>query len=525
MISPNTEKLIQGFQSFFTQKPSEKESKIHVDYIASRVASFYEKIRGIIEYHEEHLLRKCAIERMTKRRLLTKKTGEDIAKPLIYELIRSGHFPNDTISEEKIQEISNIIDKHALIIENIPSLKKNQKEDLSEWMLGITSCEIEERLTPPIEDELLSEYMYKIMNQRIVLKNGDDFTKEKDLQLFIAVQQALLKVDKSLLTYRLIKLYYPEWPNASQDLIIEVAQNLQNLEKTIEKQINHSLGPKLFKLCNRYNTSFLILRDIILKYPKTIKEKISSPESLEPFIEEAYQNRYERLKKKLKRAAIYSTVSIFATKMLLALAIEIPLDIYIIKQFSYINLAASILFPPILMFFIVFTIKPPSAENAQKVMWEIMKIVYRNKKQEIYEVKLPKKRKWILDGIIGLIYFLTFIVSFGVLIWVLSELNFSIISQVILIAFICLIGFAGAKIRQGSKELSVEKDKEGGLLFLMDLLFLPFLRVGKWLTKGLVKINLVLLLLTFIWEMPFQVFVEFLENWNSFIKEKKEEIH
>jgi hypothetical protein len=381
-------------------------------------------------------------------------------------------------------------------------------------MTGLASCEIEENLAPPLEDEILSEYMYGIMKERIMLKDGSNFSeKETDIQLFIAIQKALLRADKSLITYRLLKLYYPEWVNA------------QTLKKTLENQFNHPLGPKLFKLCNRYNTPFLILRDVVLKYPKEIKEKISEAESLEPLVEEAYQSRYQRSKAKLGRAAIYSTISIFATKMLLAFAIEVPLDKYVIHQFSYINLAVSILFPPLLMFFIISTIKPPSAGNAQKVIWEIMKIVYKSKKPEVYEIKLGKKRGLLLSSIIGLAYLIAFLVSFGVLVWILSQLNFGIINQIIFICFVCLIGFAGVKIRQRSKELSVEKEKESGLIFLMDFFFLPFVIVGKWLSGKLTKINLIILLLTFVWEMPFQVFVEFLENWSSFLKEKKEDIH
>lgn len=527
MISQNTEKLLQKFQTYFISKTSEEESKIHVDYIASKVASFYEKIRSIVDYQEEHLLRKNAIERMLRRRLIIKRDGKDIAKPLIYELIRAGHFPNDVIPEEKIKEVGIIIDKYILASNHLThSLKNKEKEDLLDWILGLASCEIEEKLAPPLEDEFLAEYMYETMKDRILLKDRAKFDeKEKDIQLFIAVQKALLRADKSLITYRLLKLYYPNWAEAPEQLILEVAQNLHSLKGALEKQFLHPLGPKFFNLCNRYNTPFLILRDVILKNPKEIKEKIKKPESLEALIEEAYQARYQRSKSSLKRAAIYSTVSIFVTKMLLAFAIEVPLDIYVISQFSYINLTISVLFPPVLMFFIISTIKPPSTENAQKVMWEIMKIVYQGKNKEVYEIKLTKKRNWLLGGIIGLTYLITFVISFGAIIWALSRLNFSIISQIIFIAFICLIGFAGAKIRQRSKELSIEKEKESGLIFLMDFFFLPFVHVGKWLSGKLTKVNLIILLLTFVWEAPFQVFVEFLENWSSFLKEKKEEIH
>ena len=37
---------------------------IHVDEVASAVAAFYEKIRGVVDWREEHLMRRAAIERM-----------------------------------------------------------------------------------------------------------------------------------------------------------------------------------------------------------------------------------------------------------------------------------------------------------------------------------------------------------------------------------------------------------------------------------------------------------------------------
>ncbi len=527
MISENTKKLLQRFQSHFAYKPPEGESKIHVDYIASKVASFYEKIRSIVDYQEEHLLRKNAIERMINRRLLIKQDENHLAQSLLYELIRAGHFPNDTIPETKIKDVDNIIHKYILMLNNLPSpLKNSEKEGLSGWIISLAACEIEEKIAPPLEDEFLADYMYGVIKEKMVLKDGAVFKeKEQDVQLFVAVQQALLRADEPLITYRLFKLYYPEWPTASKNLIMEVAQNLYSLKKAIKKQFSHPLAPKLFGLCNIYNTPFLILRDIILKYPDQAEEKITNPESLEPLIEEAYQNRYLRFRTKLNRAAIYSTISIFLTKILLALAIEIPLDVYLLHQFSYINLIISILFPPFLMFFIISTIRPPSSDNEQKVIWEVMKIVYEGEKKEFCEIKLGKKRSWLLNGIIGLIYLITFGVSFGAIIWILGKLNFSIISQIILLVFISLIGFAGAKLRQRSKELNTEKEKESGLVFLIDFFCLPFVRTGRFLSRGLSKVNLILLLLTFVWEVPFQVFVEFLENWSSFLKEKKEEIH
>ena len=90
---------------------------------------------------------------------------------------------------------------------------------------------------------------------------------------------------------------------------------------------------------------------------------------------------------------------------------------------------------------------------------------------------------------------------------------------------ISLIAFAGAKIRERSKELQVTEEKGTLLDFFIDLFSLPILRLGKWLSARFAKYNVIMVLLNSFIDMPFQVFVEFLEQWRSFLKEKKEEIH
>lgn len=88
-----------------------------------------------------------------------------------------------------------------------------------------------------------------------------------------------------------------------------------------------------------------------------------------------------------------------------------------------------------------------------------------------------------------------------------------------------MISFAGVKIRQRAKELMVEKEKETFLQSIIDLFSLPIIQVGRWLSNQWAKYNAVAVLFNSLLDMPFQFFVEFLEQWRSFLKEKKEKIH
>jgi len=534
-LSQSTKKLIQRYQAWQQSlQPPEGTITIHVDEVASAVATFYEKIREVVEWREKHLIKRAAIERILKRRLILLKNGKEIAAPLVLELIRGGHFPNDRIPEIKIEEVQKLINKYIFILENSPSPPKKEKQriHLYDWLLSIAACEVEEILSPPLREKALIEYMTELMQERIkvregILVIGGLTEEEKNIQIYIAVQRALFKLDSPIITYSLLKKHYPRWQELTKNdsQLQEIAQNIYSIWESVEKELSHPLSDKFYKICEKHDTPYLIIGDIISEEPSGIEEKIKSPEELENRITRVYQKRLKTLKATVKRAAIYATLSIFVTKMLLAFAIEIPFDKYITGQFNYSVLGLNILIPTFLMFFLVLSIKPPRKENIQQVIMEVMKIAYATEKKDTYTITPTKKRGWLMQSIITVFYLLTFVISFGIIILGLQKLNFGILSIIIFLIFVSLISFAGVKIRERSRELEVMEKKESFLMFFIDFFSLPVIQVGKWLSTQWARYNIMIILINFLIDLPFQSFVEFLEQWRTFLKEKKEEIH
>ncbi|MBI2625160.1 MAG: hypothetical protein HYW70_02415 [Candidatus Nealsonbacteria bacterium] len=529
-ISQPTKQLIERYQ-YWSQMltPPEGIPKIHVDEVASGVASFYEKIRGVIEWREEHLLRKSAIERILRRRLTLKKDGEIIAEALVMELIRGGHFPNDNLPQTKIGEINTIINKYVYIIDGVSRKSQNQKADIFNWISAIAASEIEACLAPPIREGAIIDYMTALMKERIrtkegILVFGGLTEEEKNLQTYIACQRALFKLDTPTIVYHLFKKLYLDWDKPEENTLGEISQNILELKSKIEKAISHPWSERFYQLCEKYDTSYLILGDIISKNPAEA-HNIQNPEFLENAAKEAYGERFSKLKKRLARAAFYSTLSIFITKIFSALIIEIPFDMYITGEFSYRVLLINIIMPPLLMFLLVSTIRTPKKSNLQKVIMEVFKITYERESKDIYEIKKPAKRGTALRIIIAFFYTLGFMGSFGVVIWALKELNFGILSMGIFLLFLTLISYAGVKLRQRAKELVIEEGKERFLNLVIDFFSLPIIRVGKWLSHQWERYNAVVIIFNSLIDLPFQVFVEFLEQWRYFLKEKKEEIH
>ena len=536
IISQTTKKLIQQYQSWhqsLERKGKENMSTIHVDEVASRVAAFYEKLRGIVDWREEHLMKRAAIGRNLKRRLFLAKEGKSVAEPLILELIRGGHFPNDQIEETKISDAEKILDKYIYILENSNSgSSERQKIQLYNWLLGIAACEIEEVLSPFNKERALIDYMTELITNKIKLQHrgvisiGGITEEEKNTQIYVAVQRALFKLDSPIISYHLLKKKYILWAGLPAAQLQEIAQNIYSVWENLEKELNHSLKDKFYKICERYDTPYLLLGDILTENnPTEIYEKISKPEDLEELIRGAYNKRLSTLKKRLSRAAVYSTLSIFLTNSVSLFVLEIPLAKMITGTFVPITIAVDILGPTFLMFLLIATIKPPSKSNLEIVLLETMKIVYETEKTDIYEIKVPRKKGFFVRFFIALLYLTGALISLGVIVRIFELASFPPTSVVINIMFVALIAFAGLAIRNRAEELTVEEKKTGLFDFVFDILFLPIVGLGRWLSNKWKKYNAIAVFFSALIDLPFQIFIEFLEQWRYFLKEKKEEIH
>lgn len=528
-LSQKTQKLIQKYQSW-QQSMQIKEGlpTIHVDEVSSTVAAFYEKIRGVVDWREEHLMRRAAIERNLKRRLILSKDAEEITYPFVTELIRAGHFPNDQIEESKTDSVKNILDKYIYIIENSPAVTAEKvKAQLYDWILGVAACEIEETLCPPIKEKALIEYMAESMKEKIEIKGVQLTEEEKTQQIYVAVQKALFKMDNAFITYTLLKKMYHDWKALSKNnpLLQEITINIYSIWNKIEKIFKHPLTERLYRVCERYDTPYLIVGDVISENPEKAAEEIKNPEALESKIKWAYNKRQSTLGRRIQRAAIYATLSIFVTKILLATLIEIPFDKYVTGEFSPFVLGLNIAIPPFLMFLLVLTIQPPKKENLQRVIMEAMKIAYETERKDYYTIKAPRRMGGLMNSMINFIYFLTYCLTFGLIVWGLRELNFGVLSIVIFLIFISLISFAGVKIRERSRELEMIREKESILIVFLDIFSIPLMRIGKWLSGQWARFNVLVILFNFLLDLPFQSFIEFLEQWRNFLREKKEEIH
>jgi len=526
-LTPSVKKLAAEYQRWHESiQLKEGVPTIVVDEVAAKVASFYEKIRGVVDWREEHLLRKTAIERILRRRMLM-GAKEDFAEPFVQELIRGGHFPNEHIPIAKIEEVQKIVEKYFYLLKNSP--KEETEKVLAElriWLLSIAAGEIEETLAPPIRERALIEFMVQDMKQKVLIQGGGTIGEEEiNSQIFVAVQRALFKLDEATITYHLLEQRYQNWGTFSGAPLQQLALQLPRVKSELQATLQNPMSERFYQLMERHDSPYLIIGDILTNHPLEFEQFSQDASALESAVDESYKTRLQKLKGRMQRAAVYSTISVFLTKVLVAFSIEIPIDKYVTGDFNQTVLWISIAVPPLLMLLLVLSTKTTTEENFKRLMMGVMKITYGKKNGEVLEIPLVRRKGPVLKNFINTIYLLSFLLSFGIMSWVLWQANFSILSTLIFLSFISLVTFAGTKIRQRGRELFIGKEKQGFLYTIFDLFSLPIIQTGGWLSRQVARYNVLIVIFNFLIEVPFQVFIEFLEHWRTFLREKREEVH
>jgi hypothetical protein len=513
-------------------EPETGEPKIKVSTLISKMAFFYEKIRNSVDYKDEHLLRKYAIERILKRQLviqgaLSEQRVEEVSRHLLTELIRADYLPNNKIPETKIGEIAATINKYVLLKLYSPKEGGERKSggSLSDWIIGMAASEIEEKLGRKESDGILINYIFDILAGNIELADSA-FDRDKDIQIYTGIHRNYFRFDRDMMEFILLKYYNQDWNEAGEDEIKKIAANIFSLREAIDYQLSHPLAKRLDRIIGRYTVFFSVLSEVIEADPVGAYHKLKSdlPE-FEKTIKEICEKKYKNTRSKLWRAAVRSIIYIFLTKMILAFILEVPVTKILGQTINFESLAVNIAFPPFLLFLIVVFTSVPSDENTKKIIEGIKEIIFpESKRKEPYRIRTLPGKSGGLNKFFGALYAITFFATFGAVVWSLDQINFNFISITLFLFFLTLVSFFGIRIRARVRELHVIETHENILGLLADFFYTPILAVGKWLSEKFSRMNVFVFILDFIIEAPFKILVEVTEEWAKYVKERREEI-
>jgi len=515
---------LADLREFYKQNPDNPEDTIKVHDIVSRLARVYEKVRNTIDYREDHLLRTNAIRRILTRRLSIKMASQaDLGLSLIREITAAGYIEDGLLPVKKAEEVNYVIEKYLALF-NFSGYKRSEKDGskLFKWLIGLASVEIEQIIVPPVEHKALVDFMYGMAKEEVKIEDKKLDPRQNEIQIYLAVYRALIKVDTDTVHHILLRRYVPVWLSANKEEVMEVAKRLRNLKLAIERDAKLPIAEKLLRALKKYSIAFLILKDVVNKEGADI---LNNPSQLEVAVRKQCDLVYKQRAQKLRSSIFRITVYIFITKMLMALMIELPYDLYIATQIDYIPLIINALFPPTLIFLVGVFIQLPGLNNTNAIVNLVNNMVNNNKLSGDNRIRASVSYSFFASLMYYILYFALFILSFGIIIKILNNLHFNIVSKLIFVLFLSVVSFFVIRIRQGIRELFVTEVKENPIAFILNLLAFPYLKVGQWISMNVSKINVFVFVLDFIIEAPFKIFLEVAEEWIGFLKEKKEEVY
>ena len=538
-------KYIKSYREEIKQESIKPVTPLVVDELASKVAKLYEKVRRIIDWKEEHLVRRTAIERILKRRLIGEMANmgllpdldpEKIAMPLVLELIRGGHFENGKIPQKKVEDVQRVLYKYIYILRNNPvsgrngSSKANIKRKINfyNWLLEVASCEIEEAIKASPKEIALIDLMTQILFDRIELIPADKMSTEtKYVQTYIAVHRALFNLDEPIIRYHVIKHKYPQMKNFTEEGLSNFTLKVESVWKEIEEDLSHPDGGEFFKITDKYDTAYRLIGDVFENFddsPESIESTLRDSSALENMVEDAYNKRKTTLKKRLIRTAVYSTLSIFIAGGVSLFLVEFPLAKWLYGEFKPWAMVVDIMVPTILMFILVILIRPPKKSNYDIVVEEVNKVVYTQESEDAYEIKLDRKSKKIQNILFAILYLIFGAAALYFIYWVFLIAGVPWTSLYIDTLNVAMIVFAAVIVKHRSREITIE-ERGGFLEFILDLFSMPLAKLGQWLSEKWKEYNIVAVFFTALVDTPFSTFVEIIEGWRNFIKNKRSQIH
>lgn len=492
-------------------RPS-SEGAIEVNRIIARAASVYEKIRYLLEYREEHTIRRAALERILKRKVLIEKRQEK-GEVLLQELVDGAYITKEEATEEVARDTERIV---ARFLELLRASGANGA--VGRRLVSFAATEIDSRLSPMqyAIDHESAESFYRTMQGRV---SAYGYAAEHvNEQLYCACWRSLLSADNDRLAYALWLLYVPEWKHGNsslEELAGKLAPILSKIQRVTEDQLQWQIAPKI----KNESIYFRIIREAILSAPAHAGGMLENTGSLDSFARDFLEKKYEKENERIRSSGIRAVAYLFITKMTVALVLELPYELLVLGRIHYLPLSVNIFFHPLLLFALTRRTGSLDEKNTEAIIEGIHRILYEGKTRSV-RIGGGYSR---LSLAFGFAYLLLFFFVFGGLIGLLQLLAFNIVSIVLFLFFLALVSYFAFRIRYQARRWKVV-ESQGTLAILGNVLAVPIVRTGRWLSQTFSSINIFVLIMDFIIETPFKRLLNFSNQFLAYLREKAEEM-
>ncbi len=497
------------------QKANAHAETVNVVGAGGALTAAYEQLRNAADNTEEHLLLQNAVRRFYKQLFITH--GERIIQTsgneLAVELTLAGYIPNDSLVKSQLEQISQLATQYYSAYRTLQDHKTVGIELSMTWLLDTLSVAVAQIVSPKPEDKAFIDFAYTYF-EKITKQDTASFGITDDNEfgavLFAALHKALLKSDTATIRAGLMDRY---------GVTVEQLDQYVAYNEHIDRLLKTSATDKLYRIVDRQGAPMRIIRHMIEDKPDFLKLIPRRDAFLDAF-EQQVITEYSHITDKVNRAIVRSVIFLVITKFIVGVAIEVPYDYWVHGQILWQPLIINLLFPPLYMIALRLTLVLPGYANTRALIDKADTILYGEK------ILLAKTRanSGSYNQIFSTIYILSSLLVFGGVVWLLTLLGFSIIHIVIFLVFTSTASFLGFRLSRLIRELEIVRSASNGLTFVRDLIYLPFVVVGRWMSEKYAQVNIVTLILDMLIELPLKTVLRLIRQWSAFIDDRKDTI-
>lgn len=493
--------VIETFLTRLTYGESENVRKeTGTNGVIETLARVYEKARNALEYRADHLVRRAAIERILKRRIILDKNPRSVGTHLLTELKWARYLALVDVNKNLSSSLEKTLGEYITFLDgDVPF----------EWVIKIMSAEIEELFNLNTDYHDFSLLAFQVIRQKVDIKD-----ENADLLIYFAIDKVYAVSDDEQIAYHILKL-------AGESLTAEKLNEaywLFNLAK------NHKDLSRAVKFIRRQMPPLILLRDMYYFSPSEFKKTISDQSIFTKTASEVLENQLDQMSGRISTAGVRSIIYVFLTKMVVAMGLEIPFEIFVYGGISKLPLIINLIFPPVLMWLTTLKNNLPNDNEKEGLIertWFIIKHFDELKAEEDTLTDKVEEKTSLAYSVFSALYIIIFMGIFGLIYFILGEIGFTFASRFIFIFFLTIIAFFAYRISQIAKVYSWKGATERSNLG--DIVSLPILAIGSRLSRGLSKLNFLAFAFDFILEAPFKIILGFLDSWVQFLSLKKEE--
>lgn len=486
------------------------ETKVNVVGAGAVITAAFEQLRKAAENTEEHLLLQSAIRRFFKRSFITRddrligRSGEELA----IELTLAGYLANDTLTKGQVMEITELALLYYGAYEKVLANRQAGGDRALSWTLDVLSSRVEAVLADHSLDnafvDTASEYLTDLVSERD--RSAQDF----GARLLVAIYHTLLKANDAMTRTTLLTRYGVTPENHTQYV---------SYNKMIDRLFASKPVDKLTRLVDRQGAPLRVLRRMMYDQGNIDKLLESRERFLEAY-EQQINKEYENINARLNRAIVRSVIFLVITKFVIGIAMEVPYDMWVYHEIHWPALIINLLFPPIYMLLLRATLTLPTYANTTALIDRADAMLFGDNEQ-ITSARVREKR---YSRAFSAVYAMTALVVFAGVTWILVQLGFSWVHIVVFFLFFSAASFLGFRLSRLVRELEVVREQQNGFTFLRDLVYLPFVVLGRWMNEKYAKVNVVATLLDMVIELPLKTVLRLVRQWNTFIDDRKDAI-